>query len=165
MTEDKNTPTDEPSYTAILSKLFTSFSGYSTSLEYEDACKRLFWYNLLILFLLLLLRFIWVTSIFTTSLIILILIPLVIINMNDYRICCRRFHVFGKSFTCWALIPSIVTAIAIYFIVSSCPHTLQLKVFLTLIFILMIVISLIYKMLGKTTDWDKAQYKKNMHNW
>lgn len=30
MTEDKNTPTDEPSYTAILSKLFTSFSGYST---------------------------------------------------------------------------------------------------------------------------------------
>ncbi len=162
MTEDKNTPTDEPSYTAILSKLFTSFSGYSTSLEYEDACKRLFWYNLLIL---LLLRFIWVTSIFTTSLIILILIPLVIITMNDYRICFRRFHVFGKSATCWVLIPSIVTAIAIYFIVSSCPHTLQLKVFLTLIFILMIVASLIYKMLSKTTDWDKAQYKKNMHNW
>lgn len=163
MTEDKNTPTDEPSYTAILSKLFTSFSGYSTSLEYEDACKRLFWKDLLYSILYLYIR---VTSILHTFLIIiLILITYVIITMNDYRICVRRFHVFGKSFTCWALIPSIVTAIAIYFIVSSCPHTLQLKVFLTLIFILMIVISLIYKMLGKTTDWDKAQYKKNMHNW
>ena len=109
MTEDKNTPTDEPTYTPMLSKLFPSFSGTCTKEEFKEAWKTGFIFSIL-----------WgglqALVVLLSSDNLFLCITLSLLLFVPYCIFCikkvlpqavRRFHSFGMNYTCWYVIPNI----------------------------------------------------------
>lgn len=166
MTEDKNTTTDEPTYTRVLSRIFPSYAGCSTSLEYSDARERLLWTFWFLFILDVFLYFaVHDSSYIFTILIILIQLPVIYVREEDICICIRRFHACGMSCTCSLLIPCAVLCIIGAISAFTCTPDTVKPVVLTILLISFVYGWWLLKKLGKVNDWDKAQYKNNICDW
>ena len=122
MTEDKNTPTDEITYTPMLSKFFPSFSGTCTKEEFQEAGKTCFiftiiWGGLLALVM----SFASDNLYLCITLLSLLTVPyclLCIKNVLPQMV--RRFHSFGMNYTGYFAIPFItVISLVVAFSLSK----------------------------------------------
>lgn len=109
MTEDKNTPTDEITYTPMLSKFFPSFSGTCTKEEFREAIKTAFlssilWGGLQALVVMLSSDNLYLCI--TLSLLLFVPYCLFCIK-NVLPQMVRRCHSFGMNYTGYFAIPYI----------------------------------------------------------
>lgn len=109
MTEDKNIPTDEITYTPMLSKIFPSFSGTCTKEEFREAWKTGFLSTILWGVLEALVVMLSSDNLYlfiTLSLLLLVSFCLFSIKKFLPQVV-RRFHSFGMNYTCWYAVPTI----------------------------------------------------------
>lgn len=123
--EDNKTPTDEITYTPMLSKFFPSFSGTCTKIDFVIACESAKTYGI---FLGVYLAFVGSLFALFSSDNVYLLITLLLLPSVSYCLFCinnvlphvvRRLHSFGMNFTCWIVIPNIAKLVLLVCYISG----------------------------------------------
>ena len=155
MTEDKNIPTDEITYTPMLSKFFPSFSGTCTKEEFRESCIKGIVVAVLYCGLMDLVVFFFSDYLYLSiTLMLLLTVPFLYCYIKiALPPLARRCHSFGMSFTCWIAIP--VTATIVLYVLCCISKDDRLIV---LFFLLLIYVGWIFsKLLFQDSPTDKKQ--------